>query len=86
MRITEEALMQAIAYTENAKIGLEQNLQYMKNTTSSMLSEWNDAHVDRYMEQLDLFDSYVKNTAGNMDSICESLRAYLNMVRQYNQF
>ncbi len=85
MRVSEEALQQAIIYTENAKQGLERNLQYMKSSTSSMFSQWNDAHVDRFMRQLDLFDSYVKNTAGNMDRVCETLRIYINKVQEYNQ-
>jgi len=84
MRITEEALMQAIRYTQNAQEGLGRNLQYMKSTTTPLLSEWHDAHVERFLQQLDLYDSYAKNVQGNMDRIVETLKAYLNMLQQYN--
>lgn len=84
MRLTEEAVQQAISFTQNAKRGLEDNYNYMRNSTASLLTQWNDSNVERFMEVLDLFDSYVKNTAANMDEISNTLRSYLQFMHDYN--
>ncbi len=84
MRLTEEAIMQAIRYTQQQKSDLESNYAYMKNTTTSLLIEWKDKHVERFLDMMELFDSYVKNTAANMDRIEEVLRDHLRFLIEYN--
>lgn len=84
MRITEEAVYGAIRLTTQAKSDLENNYNYMRSTVTPLLQQWKDRNVEQFMELLEHFDSYVKVTANNLDSINESLRLYLNIMQQYN--
>lgn len=82
--LDEGAIQQAISYTQEAKNCLERNYAHMKDGTMEYLVEWKDAHVTRYAEQLEAFDSYVKNCAAQLDYIEECLRADLNFLANYN--
>lgn len=84
MKITEEAVYQAISLTNEAKTSLENNYSYMRSAVMPMLQQWHDRNVEQFMEMLDHFDSYVKVTANNMDEISETLRTYLRIMQQYN--
>lgn len=84
MKITEEAVYQAISLTNEAKSSLENNYNYMRSAVTPMLQQWRDRNVEQFMEMLEHFDSYVKVTASNMDEINETLRTYLQIMQQYN--
>lgn len=83
MIISEEALRRAIVLTEQARDKLGINYNYMKSNTSVAVASWKDANVSKYFELMELFDSYVKNTAAGMNKIIELLRDYLRMVENY---
>jgi hypothetical protein len=84
MKLTEEAVYRAINYTETAQQDLLSNLEYMKSSTTAHLVEWHDTHVERFLEQLELFDSYVRNTVQNMEKVKDHLNQILNFMRTYN--
>ena len=86
MRLTEEALLQAINYTNVAQQDLQNNLNYMRSSTVAMLNEWHDAHVARFLEELELFDSYVQVTSQNMEEVKSILRSYISFIEQYNSY
>lgn len=85
IKLTEEAVYQAIHFTTEAKNTLANNYTYMRSTVTPLLQEWNDKNVTQFMEILDHFDSYVKATAGNLDRINEMLRHYLVIMEDYNR-
>lgn len=84
MRITEEAVYNAMRLTTQAKSELENNYNYMRSTVTPLLQQWKDRNVEQFMELLEHYDSYVKVTANNLDRINESLRLYLSIMQQYN--
>lgn len=86
MRLTEEAILQAINYTNVAQQDLQNNLNYMRSSTVSMLNEWHDANVSRFLEELELFDSYVQVTSQNMEEVKSILRSYISFIEQYNSY
>lgn len=86
MRLSEEALWQAINYTNTAQQDLQNNLNYMRSSTVPLLAEWKDAHVARFLEELELFDSYVSVTSQNMEEIKSILRSYISFIEQYNSY
>lgn len=84
MTIKEEAVRQAIRYSEDAKQALENNFNYMRSTTGNLLDQWNDANTARYVEMLELFDNYVKTTSANMDEIIQVLNHYLSFLNEFS--
>lgn len=85
IRLTEEAVYQAMHLTTEAKTTLANNYNYMRSSVTPLLQEWNDKNVGHFMEILDHFDNYVKATAGNLDRINEMLRQYLAIMEDYNR-
>jgi hypothetical protein len=56
----------------------------MRNTVMPLLAEWKDKNVEHFMEIMELFDSYVKVTASNMDNITEILKYLQQQIIWYN--
>ena len=84
MRITEDAVNEAVRFTKAARQQLESNYNYMRSGTTPYLAEWHDANVERFMEVLELFDSYIKTTSSTMEEIEQKLLHYIAFIQQYN--
>jgi hypothetical protein len=85
MKLSIYAIERVMRVSGEAKAQLESNLASLRNSAIGELSQINDASADKCMEELELFNNYVKAISKTLDSIESLMREHKAFYEMMNQ-
>ena len=84
MRMSLYAIEKVMRYSEEARDQLIRNLEWVKGSVIGETSQLKETAADQCLKELELFDTYVKNLAADLEHINELMRTHKKFIEEMN--
>lgn len=84
IKLSKEACMRAITYSNEAREQLMTNISVMDNNVNSQFSGLKDPAFNRYMELSSQMQGMLKQIGGKMEAISEYCQSVIRWIDDYS--
>lgn len=85
IKLSKEAAMKAIAYSNDARDQLRMNISVMDNNVNSQFSDLQDPAFKRYLEMSGQMQDLLKQISGKMDGISQYCESVIRWIDSYSE-
>ena len=85
IKLSKEAAMKAINYSDEARDQLMANINIMDNNVNSQFSGLQDPAFKRYLELSGQMQDMLKQISGKMDEISQYCQSVIRWIDSYNE-
>lgn len=85
IKLSKEAAMKAITYSNDARDQLMTNINVMDNNVNSQFSGLQDPSFRRYLELSEQMQGMLKQIGGKMDEISQYCESVIRWIDSYNE-
>lgn len=84
IKLSKEACMKAISYSNDAREQLMANISVMDNNVNSQFSGLQDPSFQRYLELSEQMQGMLKQIGGKMDAISQYCQSVIRWIDDYS--
>jgi hypothetical protein len=85
IKLSKEAAMKAITYSNDARDQLRMNISVMDNNVNSQFSGLQDPAFERYLEMSGQMQDLLKQISGKMDEISQYCESVIRWIDSYSE-
>ncbi len=85
IKLSREAAMKVISYSDNARNELLTNINIMDNNVNSHFASLHDPTFRKYLELADQMQGMLKQVGGKMDEISQYCHSVIRWIDDFSQ-